>query len=111
MTPIRMTQATALILRALATGHRHGFEIMEVTGLASGTVYPVLRRLEQEEAVESVWEPEGAQGVRKGPRRRLYALTPGGDRHAEQAARKLEETRRFLLGPDGWAGAGSGDPP
>lgn len=55
MSPIRLTQATALILQALATGRRHGFQIMEVSGLPSGTVYPVLRRLERELAVESQW--------------------------------------------------------
>lgn len=29
---------------------------MEVSGLPNGTVYPVLRRLEREKAVESEWE-------------------------------------------------------
>jgi len=109
MSPIRMTQATALVLRALATGHRHGFEIMEVTGLASGTVYPVLRRLENEGALASTWEGEDEARAAGRPRRRIYALTSRGDRYADQAAEKLENARRFLMGPDGWAGAGGGE--
>ena len=58
MSPLRLTHTTALILQALASGSRHGFQIMEVTGLPSGTVYPVLRRLEREGAVASEWEDE-----------------------------------------------------
>ena len=34
---------TALfVLQALAQGYRFGFDIMEVTGLPSGTIYPAL---------------------------------------------------------------------
>jgi PadR family transcriptional regulator, regulatory protein PadR len=94
MTPIRLTQITALILRALAEGHRHGFEIMEVSGLASGTVYPALRRLEREGALASKWEDAPGQG----PRRRVYALTRQGRELARAADVRLEGTRRFLSG-------------
>ncbi len=98
MSPIRMTQATALVLRALATGHRHGFEIMEVTGLASGTVYPVLRRLETDGAVESTWEAEEQARQAGRPRRRVYALNERGHAHAAEASRRLEDAMRFLAG-------------
>ena len=104
MTPIRMTQATALVLRALATGHRHGFEIMEVTGLASGTVYPVLRRLEGERAVSSTWEEEDEARSAGRPRRRVYQLTPHGEALAVAAADRLRDAMRFLV-DDGLAGA------
>ena len=103
MSPIRMTQATALTLRALATGHRHGFQIMEVTGLASGTVYPVLRRLEREGAVDSAWEDETSAHEAGRPRRRVYRLTERGLRHAEEAARRLEGAMRFLTDGGGLA--------
>ena len=36
----------AVILRALDNGYQYGFDIMDATGLPSGTVYPALRRLE-----------------------------------------------------------------
>ena len=46
------------VLQALARGYRFGFDIMEVTGLPSGTIYPALRRLEALELVRSDWEDE-----------------------------------------------------
>ena len=42
--PLRMTYATAMVLYALDRGSRHGFDIIDATGLRSGTVYPLLRR-------------------------------------------------------------------
>lgn len=98
MSPIRMTQATSLILRALATGYQHGFEIMEVTRLASGTVYPVLRRLEKDGAVESMWEGQEAAREAGRPRRRVYSLNERGHLHAAEATRRLEDAMRFLAG-------------
>lgn len=94
MTPIRLTHTTALILSALAEGHRHGFEIMEVSGMPSGTVYPVLRRLEREGALKSAWE--AAPGP--GPRRRVYRLTASGEALVRAADERLRGTRRFLAG-------------
>jgi PadR family transcriptional regulator, regulatory protein PadR len=52
-----------------------GLNISVSTGRPTGTVYPLLVRLEQAGLVTSDWEPAND---RPGPRRRLYALTPGG---------------------------------
>lgn len=98
MSPIRLTQATALILQALATGRRHGFQIMEVSGLPSGTVYPVLRRLERELAVESEWEDEGVARAAGRRQRRVYRLTASGQVWAERARQRLSDTHRLLSG-------------
>ena len=49
----------ALILQALDNGYRYGFDVMAITGLASGTVYPALRRLENAGLVFSKWERPG----------------------------------------------------
>ncbi|KPJ76213.1 MAG: hypothetical protein AMS19_13270 [Gemmatimonas sp. SG8_23] len=98
MSPVRLTHATALILQALASGSRHGFQIMDVTGLASGTVYPVLRRLEREKAVASEWEDEDAAHEAGRRRRRIYGLTPSGQLLAEQARQRLAATQRVLAG-------------
>src|SRR5213075_2368928 len=38
--------------------HRYGFEIVDVTGYPTGTVYPALRRLEHAGYVQSRWEAE-----------------------------------------------------
>ena len=39
---------TVMVLHALARGHRYGFDLLEQTGLTSGTVYPALERLERQ---------------------------------------------------------------
>src|SRR3984957_3770751 len=44
----RLSHSAALILKAISLGYRYGFDVMEVTGLPSGTVYPALRRLERD---------------------------------------------------------------
>ena len=41
-----LSYTMALTLQAIENGYGYGFDIMAVTGLASGTVYPALRRLE-----------------------------------------------------------------
>lgn len=99
MSAIRMTHATALILRALATGHRHGFEIMEVSGLPSGTVYPVLRRLEKALVAESDWESEETARDAGRPKRRVYRLTESGQLVAERARQRLADASRLMADP------------
>lgn len=51
----------------------YGLEIMRLTGLRSGTVYPILARLEREGVVESWWEDDASAQGR--PRRRYYRAT------------------------------------
>lgn len=107
---VRLTQATSLILRVLASGSRHGFEVMEVSGLPSGTVYPALRRLERSGYLRSDWEDEAAAHAAGRPRRRTYRLTPSGEELAVQAAERLAMARRFLSddGDPEPAGGGQG---
>lgn len=96
MSNIRLTQATALIVRALAAGHSHGFDIMEVSGLPSGTVYPALRRLERAGKVRSAWEDAEQARDAGRPRRRVYRLTPAGQELAAEAGERLADMGRFL---------------
>jgi PadR family transcriptional regulator PadR len=100
MSPIRLTQATALVLRAIAMGHQHGFQIMEISGLPSGTVYPVLRRLERELAVESDWEDDQSAHDAGRPKRRVYDLTESGQLWAERARQRLANTSRLMADPN-----------
>jgi PadR family transcriptional regulator, regulatory protein PadR len=73
-----LTSATALVLDALARGYRHGFDILEATGLPSGTVYPILRRLERDSLAASRWEdPVKAQRELRPPRRYYELTNPG----------------------------------
>ncbi|HEU0016501.1 MAG TPA: PadR family transcriptional regulator [Longimicrobium sp.] len=78
MARVNITYPTTLVLQALSTGSTYGFEIMDATGLPSGTVYPLLRRLERLACVEARWEDE-EQASREGrPARRHYQLTGEG---------------------------------
>ena len=94
---VRLTHATSLILLVLASGSRHGFEVMEVSGLPSGTVYPALRRLERSGYLESDWEDEVTAHASGRPRRRTYRLTAPGDALARRAAARVAGARRFLV--------------
>lgn len=93
---MRMTQPTALILRSIAAGHAYGFDVMDATGLPSGTVYPVLRRLEAADWLRSRWEePADAHGQGR-PARKIYTLTARGVAALDEADRRLDEARRRL---------------
>jgi DNA-binding PadR family transcriptional regulator len=96
MTSIRMTQITALVLRAVAAGHQHGFDVMETCGLPSGTAYPALRRLERAGLLASRWEDTEAARAEGRPRRRTYRLTSTGRGALPEAESKLAEVRRVL---------------
>ncbi len=75
---MRMTYATAMVLQALDAGYRYGFEIIEVVGVRSGTVYPLLRRLEEAGVLRSRWEAVRVARSSNRPARKYYELT----RHA-----------------------------
>jgi len=87
----RLSHSAALILKALSLGYCFGLEIMEVTGLPSGTVYPALRRLERDELVASKWEPEDEALAKQRPARRYYEVTREGK------AAALAATQRYPL--------------
>jgi DNA-binding PadR family transcriptional regulator len=76
---MNLTYPTAMVLEALARGHHHGFQIMDVTGLPSGTVYPLLRRLDREGLVSSRWEKPTLARREQRPPRRYYQLTAAGE--------------------------------
>lgn len=86
MTPsVRITAATTQVMEALNAGCVHGFDIVERTGFASGTVYPILRRLDADGFVKSHWENAQRAQAEHRPPRRLYELTAQGRRFLAQA--------------------------
>jgi DNA-binding PadR family transcriptional regulator len=89
MARLNLTYPTALVLQALATGSHHGFDIMDATGLPSGTVYPILRRLDREGLVDSTWEKQATAQREQRPPRRYYAITRGGADMLAQAAERF----------------------
>lgn len=54
-----LSYSATAILQAVASGYRYGFDIMDITGLPSGAVYPALRRREETGLVISKWEKAG----------------------------------------------------
>ncbi|WP_263383751.1 PadR family transcriptional regulator [Granulicella arctica] len=91
MSNYRLSHSAALILKALSLGYCFGLDVMDVTGLPSGTVYPALRRLERDELVASKWEPEEEATAKKRPARRYYEITREGK------AATLAVTERYPL--------------
>ena len=60
---------------------RHGYDLSRETALKSGTLYPILMRLEAQGWLEARWEDEHAPGK---PRRHLYRLSTLGAGEASQ---------------------------
>ncbi|MDF0603976.1 PadR family transcriptional regulator [Psychromarinibacter sp. C21-152] len=71
-----------------------GADLINQYGLFSGTLYPILRRLEKAGWVEATWEDGDPKQLGR-PLRRLYDLTAAGQREAENAL-KNERTRKFF---------------
>ena len=75
-----------------------GADIARSTGLASGTLYPILLRLEQAGWVESRWEAGNPHKLGR-PRRRLYQITAIGATSARSA---FQEMAPFAVGAVAW---------
>ncbi|MDH6521439.1 PadR family transcriptional regulator PadR [Streptomyces sp. SAI-208] len=99
-----MTLQTQLVLRALLEDpakQRYGLELCELAGLPSGTIYPILARLERVGWVDSVWEDPAVHEAEGRPRRRFYQITEGGAEQARSALAHAYRARRQPL--PGWA--------
>ncbi|HEY6691217.1 MAG TPA: helix-turn-helix transcriptional regulator [Solirubrobacteraceae bacterium] len=98
---VSLTPHTQAVLAALlrdADEPQYGLEIAKTAGLASGTLYPILARLERQRWVESEWEQidESTEGRR---RRRYYRLTGEGARAARAELEATAERLRTALEP------------
>ena len=82
---MRMTLATTLVMQAIGAGHRHGFDIVEVTGYPTGTVYP------------AHWEAERAAARDGRPARRYYELTASGVKALDTAVDTLHQLNSARL--------------
>jgi PadR family transcriptional regulator PadR len=89
-----LSLGTVLVLHALARGRAYGFDIMEETGLSSGTIYPALDRLETLGFARSEWEDARVAQAEKRPPRRYYRITAAGARELQEAM-----TRHRSLAP------------
>jgi PadR family transcriptional regulator, regulatory protein PadR len=95
---IKLSYATAIILQALANGYQYGFDIIDITGLPSGTVYPALRRFEEAGLCDSRWEAEDiAEREQRSPRR-YYELTKEGLDALAEALKRYRALENFFAG-------------
>jgi PadR family transcriptional regulator PadR len=100
---VRITAAVGAVLAVLLAepdSDRYGLELMQAAGLPSGTLYPVLARLEKAGWVVAEWETIDPVAAGR-PARRYYRLTPDG---AVAARHELAALQRRLR-PGGAAGA------
>jgi PadR family transcriptional regulator PadR len=91
----RMTTQTLQVLAVLLDhlrGQHYGLEISRETGLPTGSVYPILARLEQHGWVESAWEDIDPVAEGRRPRR-YYRLSADG---AERARIAREQHMRLV---------------
>jgi PadR family transcriptional regulator, regulatory protein PadR len=82
-----MTTTTLKVLSRLLedpTGEYYGFDLIDQTRIKSGTLYPILIRLEKAGWLESRLEGVDPH-VAGRPPRRLYTLTGEGQRLAREA--------------------------
>jgi PadR family transcriptional regulator, regulatory protein PadR len=87
----RLSAQTLKVLATLmsdAQDEVSGAQICRATNLASGTIYPILIRLEEAGWLESRWETENPRELGR-PRRRLYKITGVGSRKARSAVREF----------------------
>ena len=79
------------VLQAVGNGFEYGFDIIDATGLPSGTVYPALSRLERDGWLRSAWEDDDRARRDGRPARRYYRVTAPG-------LRVLADTLRYYRG-------------
>jgi PadR family transcriptional regulator, regulatory protein PadR len=101
----RMTLSTQLVLQTFLEDPKqelYGLEFGVEAGLPSGTVHPILARLEGLGWVESKWE-EIEPRLQGWPSRRYYKLTASGEQNARDALGRAyrPSTSRLRLKPAG----------
>lgn len=83
----RLTLSSLGVLRAFLEHPRSelaGADLQKITGLRSGTLYPILLRFEEAGWLTSAWESVDPRVVQR-PRRRYYKLTALGRERAQAA--------------------------
>ncbi len=90
------TLSVLAALQADPAAWHHGYLLAKQTGLASGTLYPILIRLAERHLIEARWEDEQPAGR---PRRHLYRLTSDGLAAARTAPLQAAHRRRSAVSP------------
>ncbi|MCZ7436763.1 PadR family transcriptional regulator [Micromonospora sp. WMMC241] len=93
---VTVTVPVAKVLAAMVDdphGDHYGLALIKATGLPSGTLYPILLRLENAGWLRSHWEDVDPVQARR-PARRYYRLTTDGAARARAALTRLGEQTR-----------------
>jgi len=87
----QVTTQTLYVLGALLSAKHEisGADIARLTKLSSGTLYPILMRLEHHRWIESQWEVGDPHKLGR-PRRRLYQITAIGARSARKEFKQIK---------------------
>ena len=99
MGKITWTMASAMVIEAICRGYQFGHEIMEMTGLPSGTVYPMLRRLETNGFLRSRWESRSAANREARPQRRYYEPTNASREILPELRARFTAIERMIPAP------------
>ena len=103
---LRLTPQTLLVLEAIMDRRGAGIsgaEITKTAKLKSGTLYPILTRLEEAGWLSSEWEDVDPSEIGR-PRRRLYKVTSVGIEKAQkQLTDQVALTRRVARKAQQWA--------
>jgi DNA-binding PadR family transcriptional regulator len=91
----KLSHTAAMILQTVDNGCSYGFDIMDETGLPSGTVYPALRRMEKEGWIASQWEATKKALDEQRPARKYYRVTRAGAQVLEQSQKRYPLLRKL----------------
>ncbi len=86
-----------VLLLLLKDWNAHGYELMQklvqfgFQSLDQGNFYRILRQLEKDELVTSVWDTSSG-----GPAKRIYSLTDSGEKYLELWAESMEDYQKML---------------
>lgn len=104
---MKLTEPLERVLRVFLSDpaeRRYGYDLMKADGLKSGTLYPMLARLQEEGLLVSQWEPSNEDAPGRPPRK-YYQLTGEGVRVA-----RLELAQAALDSPRGRSGSANQRP-
>jgi PadR family transcriptional regulator, regulatory protein PadR len=92
---VKLTGPLERVLKVLVAdpaAQHYGYDLMKAAKLPSGTLYPMLARLQQEGLVDSQWEEQRPDAGGRPPRK-YYRLTAEGARVARLELARLELAR------------------
>lgn len=86
-----------VLLLLLKDWNAHGYELMQkltqfgLQSIDQGNFYRILRQLEKEELVTSVWDTTSS-----GPAKRIYSITKAGEQYLDIWANSLGQYQQML---------------